>query len=354
MARPERAVKMRRVLGWCLGLQVLGAWAGPAGAPPVSIAFVGDIMLDEAPGRAIARADDPFKHFAGLLAATDIRVGNLECVVATKGRPEPNKPFTFRAHPLVLKTLARHFDVLSLANNHSGDYGPDAFVEMMGLLRRQGIGYFGGGLDLQQAHAPALIERRGLRIALLGYNEFFPKSFEADFDKPGVAWSEDDQVRFDIRQARARHGADLVIPVMHWGWEHEPRASARQRRLARLMVDAGADAVVGGHPHVTQDIEFYKGKPIVYSLGNFVFNGFNDEDNNTGWLLRLSLDRQGVTGFEITVARIDGASGIPRPLPPDRGWCWSRGKAAVQSCVPRQDGPGRLQAGSPLKSVPVP
>lgn len=334
-AAPGSAVTGGRLLAWSIAwLPAFGALAGPPVPVPVSAIFAGDIMLDEAPGRLIQRGGDPFGHFAGLLAGADIRIGNLECVVATRGRPEPGKPYTFRAHPRVLKKLGQHFDAVSLANNHSGDYGPGAFSEMLRLLDREGIRYFGGGKKLQQAHAPLILERHGIRIAFLGYNEFFPRSFEADVDKPGIAWSEDDRVVFDIRQARARHGADLVIPVMHWGWEYEPLASARQRQLARLIIDAGADAVVGGHPHVTQDTEVYKGKPIIYSLGNFVFNGFADEAGNTGWLLKLQLDRQGVTQLEIFGARIDPATGVPRPLPADLNLCWNRGQPAVQPCAP--------------------
>jgi poly-gamma-glutamate synthesis protein (capsule biosynthesis protein) len=151
-----------------------------------------------------------------------------------------------------------------------------------------------------------------LRIALLGYNEFFPRSFEADFDKPGIAWSEDEQVVMDIKQARTAYHADLVIPVMHWGWEHAAIASERQNRLARLMIDAGADAVVGGHPHVTQNVERYQGKPIIYSLGNFVFDGFTDADNNTGWLLQMNLDKTGVVSWHTVIAHID-KEGSPHP-----------------------------------------
>ena len=295
---------------------VLGAMAclarGEAPEPVVSIAFVGDIMLAESIGPQIRRGRDPFVPFAAQLDAADIRVGNLECVVATHGEAEPDKPYTFRAHPRVLTLLKRHFDALGLANNHSGDYGPTAFGEMLGRLDRAGIAYFGGGRDLAHAHTPLIVERKGLRIALLAYNEFFPRSFEADVDKPGIAWSEDEQVHLDIATARGRHGADLVIPFMHWGWEHELVASVRQRQLARLMIDAGADAVVGGHPHVVQDHEEYRGKPIIYSLGNFVFDGFTDRDNNTGWLLRMELDRRGVKNWRVSVARID-RHGIPRP-----------------------------------------
>ncbi len=280
----------------------------------VSVVFVGDVMLAGTPGKVVKRGGDPFAQFAAILDAADIRVGNLECVVAVGGTAEADKPYTFRAHPRVARVLRRHFDAVSLANNHSGDYGPTAFEEMLDLLQKRGIRYFGGGRDLAHAHAPLLIERKGLRIALLGYNEFFPRSFEADADKPGIAWSEDEQVRLDIVDARARLGADIVIPFMHWGWEYQRAPSSRQRQLARLMIDAGADAIVGAHPHVTQGVESYRGKPIVYSLGNFVFDGFTDGASNTGWLLRLELDRRGVREWQTVIARID-RQGVPHPLP---------------------------------------
>jgi poly-gamma-glutamate capsule biosynthesis protein CapA/YwtB (metallophosphatase superfamily) len=299
--------------------------------PTVSIAFVGDILLDELPGKLIKGGLDPFMPFAAILDSADIRVGNLECVVATRGSAEPGKPYTFRAHPRTLDVLKRHFDAVSLANNHSGDYGPGAFSEMLGLLKRNDIAYFGGGANLAQAHTPLLIERNGLRIVLLGYNEFFPRSFEADVDTAGISWSEDEQVCFDIAHARSQYRADIVIPMMHWGWEHEHDASDRQRQLAHLMIDAGADAVVGGHPHVTQNIEFYQGKPIIYSLGNFLFDGFTDEDSNTGWLLRLELDRQGVRRWRTFIAHID-KKGVPHPGSHTEGSCWQRGQEDALRC----------------------
>ena len=313
----RRRLALGALAGWALGG---GLWAAPAmvaavdGEATVSMVFVGDVMLDDGPGRLVRRGIDPLAPFAALLAGADVRVANLECVVARTGRAEPGKPYTFRAHPRVLGPLKRHIDAVALANNHSGDFGPQAFAQMLDLLEQAGLAYFGGGRTLAQAHRPLFIERKGLRIALLGYNEFFPRSFEADHDKPGIAWSDDEQVVWDIREAR-RLGADLVIPMMHWGVEHEPRANERQRGLARLMVDAGADAVVGGHPHVVQDTETYRGKPIFYSLGNFVFDGFSDADNTTGWLLRLELSHQGVTGWTTERARID-PRGMPHPAGP--------------------------------------
>jgi poly-gamma-glutamate synthesis protein (capsule biosynthesis protein) len=275
----------------------------------VSIVFVGDIMLKGGPERAMRKELDPFAGVAHVFKNADVRVGNLECVVATTGSVEPEKPNVFRVHPRALKYLVRHFDAVGLANNHSGDYGPNAFAQMLGLLKQQRLGYYGGGRDLNEAHTPLIIEKKGVRIAFLGYNEFQPRNFEADHDRPGIAWSEDEQVVRDIGLARTLWRADVVIPVMHWGWEDDV-ANARQRQLARLMIDAGADAVVGGHPHRLQDTESYKGRPIFYSLGNFVFEGFPHAVNNRAWAVRMEIDRQGVSTWRSIDVRID-REGLP-------------------------------------------
>lgn len=282
-----------------------------ARAEPVKLIFVGDIMLDDGPGQAIAAGRDPLAPFAPLLADADYRIGNLECPIATTGQPLESKIFSFRAHPRVLAVLRGRFDALAVANNHSGDYGPAAFLETLDHLDRAGIASFGGGRDLAAAHAPLWIEKRGLRIAVLAYNEFKPRSFEAGPHWPGIAWSEDSHVVADIRAARAA-GADVVIPYMHWGWEREPEPTARQRQLARLMIDAGADAVVGGHPHVTQGTETWRGRPIIYSLGNFVFDGFDLPAARIGWLLKMTVERGGVVDWRIVEARIDD-EGTPHP-----------------------------------------
>ena len=297
----------------------------------VSLVFAGDIVLDDTAGDMIARGQDPLASFGPVFASADIRIANLECVVATTGNAG-EKNFTFRAHPRTLPVLKRHFDALGLANNHSGDFGREAFAEMLILLKQAGLAQFGGGNNLSEAHTPLIIERKGLRIALLGYSEFMPRSFEADFDAPGVAWSEDEQVVDDIRKARTVYRADLVIPVMHWGWENERTANDRQRQLARVMVDAGADAVIGGHPHVTQDIEHYRGKPIVYSVGNFVMKETDNNNQRRGWVLRLKLDKHGVRGFDTRVAQIS-YDGIPTLDRTAASPCWNRGDAGVGLCL---------------------
>jgi poly-gamma-glutamate synthesis protein (capsule biosynthesis protein) len=312
-------------LAWLLLL-----WSALASAEPVRLLFVGDIMLDDGPGRTIAAGGDPLGAYESLLRSADFRIGNLECPVAASGIPLDNKIFSFRADPQVMRVLRGRFEVLSVANNHSGDQGRAAFLETLGHLETNGIRAVGGGRDLATAHAPVLLEKHGLRIALLAYNEFKPRRFEAGANWPGVAWSEDSQVLADIRAARAA-GADLVIPFMHWGWEREPEPSARQRQLARLMIDAGAAAVVGSHPHVTQGADMYRGRPIIWSLGNFVFDGFTLPAAKLGWLLTMTLDRHGVAAWETHAAQIDEA-GTPTPLPDALTPCGRRGQAAVGSC----------------------
>lgn len=323
---------MNRWLLTCALAFPMTTLAHPAAeADDVSVVFVGDVMVAETPGKLIAQGVDPFLPFQSILQAHDLRIGNLECVVATGGTALA-KPYTFRAEPRVLPVLKRHFDAMSLANNHSGDFGKAAFAEQLDLMRKAGLPYFGGGVDATEAHAPLIMERNGLRIALLGYVEFKPRAFEADAHRPGVAWSgEDDQVIEDIVAARTIHRADIVIPYMHWGWEEEAQPSPRLREFARRMIDAGADMVVGGHPHVTQGADVYKGKPIIYSLGNFLFNGFDTDATTTGWVLSLRLGREGVRDWRTHVARLD-ADGVPHPVADASSPCGRAGDSEIRQC----------------------
>jgi poly-gamma-glutamate synthesis protein (capsule biosynthesis protein) len=278
----------------------------------VTLAIGGDVMLADGPGREVAAGRDPLRHVAAFLRGADLAIANLESPVATVGRPV-DKPITFRAHPRVVATVKRHLDAVSLANNHSGDLGPAALVQTMDLLAAGGVPFFGAGRDLAAAHRPLLIERNGLKIALLGFLDFKPRSFEAGASRPGVAWAEDEQVAADIRAARAA-GADLVIPFVHWGFDEDPQPTARQRDLGRRMIDAGADLVVGGHPHLAQGLELYKGRLLVHSLGNLVFDGFDPGPGRTGWLLHVTLGRDGTRAWHTAVVNLDG-SGVPRPDP---------------------------------------
>ncbi len=285
-----------------------------ASAKPLKLIFVGDIMVaqDEETGKIIQHGKDPFEPMAKLLKQADISVGNLECVVAEQGQ-RVEKPYTFMAHPHCIPVLKKHFTAFTVANNHSGDFGKAALVQQCDLLEKAGMPYFGGGRNKADARKPWIVERGGVRIAMLGYCEVFLRSFQARDDLPGVAWSEhDEEVLADIKTAREKYHADLVIPYMHWGWERYP-PNNRQKVMARKMIDAGADIVVGAHPHVTQGAEYYKGHLIVYSLGNFLFNGFDKPETLKGWALRMQVDKRGMISWDTIVVRLDERFGIPRP-----------------------------------------
>jgi poly-gamma-glutamate capsule biosynthesis protein CapA/YwtB (metallophosphatase superfamily) len=276
-------------------------------------------MLDGGPGHAVVHGTDPFAEFASIFNNADIAVCNLECTVAKDGT-QVLKPYAFCGPVESIRLLKRHFSAVSLANNHSGDFGKDGLSEELSLLEAAGVPWFGGGRNRQEAHRPLILERKGLRIALLGYNDFPPREFEATDSQPGTAWLVEKDVIADIQTARTQYHADLVIPYLHWGNEDHPEPDADQRALARRLIDAGASAIVGSHPHVTETVDIYKGRPILYSLGNFVFDYFPvDPPKWIGWVVKLNFNASGECDLDTHVFEIDKA-GIPHllPLPPDK------------------------------------
>jgi hypothetical protein len=288
-------------------------FGGPNAESNVSLAFVGDVMLDTLPGELIEQGKDPFEHFAEIMATNDFVIANLECAVTTGGAAEDKS--VVRAHPRCIPVLKRHLTAVSLANNHSCDYGKQAFVEQLERFDAAKLRYFGGGRNLQEASQPLILEKHGLRIALIGYNDFPPRSFAAEKNTPGVAWLVEERILEDIKQARERHRAHIVIPFLHWGNDYDAEPRDYQRQLARRMIEAGATAVIGGHAHVTQNVEYHEGRLIAYSLGNFIFDGFDRQRRPgafSGWLLRLRLNQKGVAEWDTVVARLDD-QGVPRP-----------------------------------------
>jgi len=307
---------------WLMTMAVLGTAVVAFGAEPaaptrkasppgsVAVAFVGDIMLDNGPGHAIASGRDPFAACAEILLDADFTVGNLECVLG-KGGKQVLKAYSFRAADDSPRYLKRYFSALAVANNHALDFGPDGLVECLRILAAEGIPQVGGGRTLAEARRPLVLEKHGITIALVAANGFQAAKSAAGEATPGVAPLDEAAILADI--AAARQAADFVVPFVHWGPELVAQPREADRALARKMIDAGAAAVIGGHPHVTQTVDVHAAAPIVYSLGNFVFDYYPvDPPEWTGWVAKLSFAKGRPVALETRAVVLD-AAGLPRP-----------------------------------------
>jgi sulfatase modifying factor 1 len=277
----------------------------------VAIQFVGDIMLDNGPGHAIASGRDPFAACEPLLMDADFTIGNLECVLGRKG-DRVLKAYTFRAAIDAERRLKPWFSAVSVANNHALDFGPEGLVETLAILAREGIPQIGGGQTIEECRKPLVLEKDGVRVAILAANEFRAEGYAPTGAAAGVNPLREEDLLADIREASRT--ADAVIPFVHWGPENTPEPGESQRRLARRMVEAGASAVIGAHPHVTQTVDVHRGAPIIYSLGNFVFDYYPvDPPVWHGWTVKLSITRGKPIDVETRTVELD-KEGLPFPL----------------------------------------
>jgi poly-gamma-glutamate capsule biosynthesis protein CapA/YwtB (metallophosphatase superfamily) len=281
----------------------------------VTLDAVGDIMLARSVGDQVL-AHGPQIVFAGVqtvLGSADIRVGNLECAITESNKPE-KKSFPLKASPLTVQALSlANFDLLSLANNHAMDYGYAGLSDTQAALNRSGIATVGAGVDFSTAHSPVIIERNGLRLAFLAYADVLPENsgFDAHAwiatqSQPGIAWADPARIKADVTAARLQ--ADLVVVLLHSGYEINSAVSTNQRSDAHAAIDAGAALVLGSHPHLLQAIEQYRGGLIAYSLGNFVFDQYKGIENAT-IILRLVLDRSGFLSYDYIPVLIE--NGLP-------------------------------------------
>jgi poly-gamma-glutamate synthesis protein (capsule biosynthesis protein) len=255
-----------------LGMMLFLCAPHPAGAREIVINAVGDIMLGGSATPTLKRLsyDYPFAATAAELKHGDITVGNLEAPIARRGIEFTDKRFRFRTDPQSAVALKRAgFSIVTLANNHMMDFGAPALQETLRSLDNNGILHAGAGLTLAAARQEAVVRIKGANIAFLAYSLTLPAEFFAADDQPGTAPGFPGYFKKDI--ARAKTAADYVVVSFHWGAEGSSAPSPFQMATARAAIDAGADVVLGHHPHVLQGIEQYKKGIILYSLGNFAF-----------------------------------------------------------------------------------
>lgn len=238
----------------------------------------------------------PFEHYAGLvrpvLAAADLCIANCERQYSARGAVAARTPHGCQPPAMAEIFTACGFDALSLANNHMFDAGAEALLDTRALLLEKRIAVTGAGRDLAEARTPAIVERKGIKVGLLSYCSVIPQNAAADVGKPGIAplrvhaeyqprgphapvrvrtWPDEHDLRMLLDDVAAlRRRVDVVLLALHWGVIWVPRVIADyQVSVAHAAIDAGADLILGHHPHIPKAIEVYRGKTIFYSLSNF-------------------------------------------------------------------------------------
>lgn len=273
--------------------------AGTLRAPgEVILTFLGDVALGRSMEAQLARYGPahPWTALGPLLDEADLAVANLECILTTQGQPL-DKSYLIRAHPLWAETLVEAgFDLVTLGNNHALDFGPIGLDETRSALESLKIAAVGAGSSRQAAHQPATFTLDGVRVTVLGYAA---ARWNGSVDVPAterLAWAEPALVHADVMAVRDE--ADLVIVLLHAGTEYATTPSSEQVSVAHAAIDAGADLVVGHHPHVTQTVERYGQGLIVYSLGDALFD-IPRQAAMQGDLLRVHATREGLAQAEL-------------------------------------------------------
>lgn len=271
----------------------------------VSVAFAGDILFD--PGYAVMSKlqQNGGQISAGIapdlieeMRSADIMVLNNEFPYSDRGTPTPEKQFTFRARPQTVSYLGDlGVDLVSLANNHAYDYGETAFLDTMDTLAQAGIAYVGAGRNLQEARRPVYYIINNMKIAFVAATQIErldnPDTKGATDTSAGVfrCWNGDNLLE-TVREAR--QNSDFVIVFLHWGTENQDTIDWAQEKQAPEVAEAGADLIIGAHPHCLQQISMVNGVPVVYSLGNF---WFNSKTVDTG-MVKVVLNENGLQSLQ--------------------------------------------------------
>jgi len=269
--------------------------------------FTGDVMLDRGVRSSV------LKNFNGDYASffekieifynvdADVIFANLEGPASDKGKDRKNL-YSFRMDPVVIPALSgAGINLVSVANNHAGDWGREAFLDTLKNLEENEIAYIGGGKTKKETEEPIIFEDYGMKVGFLGFSDVGPDWMTATETETGILLTKDPNFSKIIEEASQK--VDYLIVSFHFGDEYKTTHNIRQEYLAHRAIDAGAKIIIGHHPHVIQDIEYYKDGLIVYSLGNFIFDQGFSEDTMKGMLLELKLTRDGSITFKKHISK---------------------------------------------------
>lgn len=281
----------------------------------VTISIVGDILMD---GSVRAQIDKngveyPWEMVKEYFQNDDITIGNLETSITTKGVKWEDKQFNFRSDPKNLKAMKEAgIDVLTLANNHTLDYGYEGLLDTLNHLANNDIKSVGGGKNKKEAMEGIIIEKDGIKVGILSFSRVVPDvKWYATDKRAGIVGAYDPHVNHVItRIEEVKKEADIIILSIHWGIELSTAPRKQEIDLAKKLIDGGADVIMGHHPHVLQGVQIYKGKPIFYSLGNFVFGTKSEVTANT-IIAQVNFVDKEINNIKIIPCSIVGGRPIP-------------------------------------------
>jgi len=249
-----------------------------------------------------------------LLNTAKHNIVNLEGVIAGQLPRTTWKQYFLRMPPQSARLLrSAGIDIVTLANNHSMDFGFPGLLSTMMALARADIRSTGAGMDITTASRPVIIDLEGRSVCLLAFSKTLPETFWATKSQAGTAFASE-----TLTVKRVKDCSDLglfTVVSIHWGQEGQKHAASYQRELAQSVIDAGADLVIGHHPHVVQDIETYKGKPIFYSLGNFAFGTEPISGGQEGLAVRVTFAKSAEEGPRIEAVPLAVSNQVVRFVP---------------------------------------
>ncbi len=267
----------------------------------LSVTVTGDVMFGRKMPGVLSLDESPYKHVSNVTENSDILLVNTENPFTTSSDAvKPDVPLKANPEYISLVNGTKYKTIAANANNHVFDYGVDGMRDSISNFDSAGITHIGAGENKQEATAPAVIEKNGHKVTIFNYmdSENFQEYSQevmpiAGENTPGYSAWNDTTSPQQIKNAK-NNGSDFVIVYMHYGNEYSRSPNENQEKISHLAIDAGADTVVGAHAHVTQGIEMYKGKPIYYNLGNFIFDQSNSATHRA-YFVNFKLSGNNVT-----------------------------------------------------------
>jgi poly-gamma-glutamate synthesis protein (capsule biosynthesis protein) len=313
----DRLVLVRMIIHAILLVAMIFVGAGQSRSTEriVSFAAVGDIYFCRGVAPVIEEngVDYLFESTSEIISSYDLAFCNLECALSNRGTPL-EKRFLFRSDTSCAYALsAAGFDVVCLGNNHTIDYGYDALLDTVDAVENAGMIEVGTQVAGTDDPGFRIIEKNGLDIGFLAFSDLYDDAGEVPEGYPYVMMV--DPVTLPQQVADAKSRCDVLIVSMHWGVDYLDFPTERQQALAKLCIDEGADLILGHHPHVLQDVEIYKGKPIVYSMGGFVWDSSRDGADHSG-IFAFELGEDSAEFVEMIPVEIVGC----RPEPVEYGF----------------------------------